>query len=265
MKWFFKLTLRFILCLIVLVQSASAQQVIALSEGSSLTVYLPAKEKVTGTAVLVIPGGAYAFRATSTEGTPIAKAFAERGVAAFVLKYRLPGEVKTGDKSIGPLQDGQQALKLIRQRAGEYGIKANKTGVIGFSAGGHLAAMLATRSAERPDFAVLVYPVISMKKDLTHAGSREYLLGTNPSDSLVNAFSAEMLVTAKTPPVYLTHTADDSIVSVKNSIAMYQALISKSVDAELHLYPKGDHGFIQRLPVNEWIDPMLLFMKKCGF
>jgi acetyl esterase/lipase len=261
MKWFFKLTL----CLIVLVQSASAQQVIALSEGSSVTVYLPEKEKATGTAVLVIPGGAYAFRATSTEGTPIAKAFADNGVAAFVLNYRLPGEVKTGYKSIGPLEDGQQALKLIRQRAVEFGLNPAKVGVIGFSAGGHLAAMLATKSVERPDFAVLVYPVISMKEQLTHTGSRQNLLGSNPSDSLVMAFSAEQLVTATTPPTYLTHTADDQIVSVQNSITMYQALIAKSVDAELHLYPKGDHGFIQRLPVSEWLDPVLLFMKKQGF
>ncbi|MBB5438003.1 acetyl esterase/lipase [Pedobacter sp. AK017] len=279
MKRTFKLTLSVPLtfCLWLLCGVVSAQQLIPLQGegGPGITAYLPAKGIATGTAVLVIPGGAYAFLATSTEGTPIAKAFAERGIAAFVLKYRLPAEVGVGDKSIGPLQDGQQALRLIRQRAAEFGINAGKVGVIGFSAGGHLAATLATKFGKpvidasgvnlRPDFAVLVYPVISMTKDLTHMGSRVSLLGAAPSDTLVNAFSAEQLVTINTPPVYLTHTADDGLVKVENSIAMYEALIAKSVDAELHLYPRGDHGFIQRLPVSEWLNPVLLFMKKEGF
>lgn len=265
-------------CLWLLCGIVSAQQLIPLDGegGSTITAYLPEKGKATCTAVLVIPGGAYAFLATETEGTPIAKAFAERGIAAFVLRYRLPAEIKTGYKSIGPLQDGQQALKLIRQRAAEFGVNPAKVGVIGFSAGGHLAATLAAKFNKpvienkedvnlRPDFAVLVYPVISMTKDLTHMGSRNSLLGSNPTDSLVNVFSAEQLVTINTPPMYITHTADDGLVKVQNSLAMYEALIAKSVDAELHLYPRGDHGFIQRLPVAEWLDPILLFMKKQGF
>jgi acetyl esterase/lipase len=241
-----------------------ALQVIPLdAEGlAAITAYLPATGKATGTAVLVIPGGGYGFLATDTEGTPIAKAFKEKGVAAFVLKYRLPGQ-----KSGIPVQDAEQAMKLIRTRAAEFGIDVAKVGVIGFSAGGHLAATLANRSSRdvAPNFSVLVYPVISMKRELTHAGSRMNLLGNAPTDSLVKAYSAEEQVTVNTPPTYITHTADDDVVSVQNSIVMYQALVKNYVDAELHLFPRGNHGFIQRLPVSEWLEPVLLFMKKQGF
>jgi acetyl esterase/lipase len=273
------LTLKLTLSLLVLMLNTSAQQVIPLKAdggAGTLTAYLPAKEKATGTAVLVIPGGGYGGLATSTEGTPIAKAFAEKGIAAFVLKYHLPDKDSTANKSNGPLMDAQQAIKMIKEGAKKWGFDPNSVGVIGFSAGGHLAAMLGTQfnkslidnpasTTLRPAFMILVYPVISMENLLAEAGSKYNLLGEKPTVERVSWFSPEQNVSWQTPPTYLTHAADDGMVKVENSIVMYQALIKEKVKAELHLFPEGDHGFIQGLPVNEWIDPMLLFIKKCGF
>jgi acetyl esterase/lipase len=264
--------------LLGLVFGVKAQEVIPLDRKneSSITAYLPAKEKATGTAVLVIPGGSYGGLATKTEGTPIAKAFAEKGIAAFVLKYRLPDKDSTENKSNGPLMDAQQAIKMIKEGAKQWGFDPNSVGVIGLSAGGHLAATLGTQFSKslidnpsqislRPAFMILVYPVISMENPLAEGGSRYNLLGENPTPEKVSWFSAEQNVSWQTPPTYLSHTADDGIVKVENSIVMYQALIKEKIKAELHLFPEGNHGFIQRLPVNEWIDPMMVFIKKCGF
>lgn len=264
--------------LLGLVFGVKAQEVIPLDEknGSSITAYLPVKGKATGTAVLVIPGGAYGALAISTEGTPIAKAFAEKGIAAFVLKYRVPSKDTTLNKSNGPLMDAQQAMKIIKEGAKIWGFDPNSVGVIGFSAGGHLAAMLGTHFNKsqidnptaislRPAFMIVVYPVISMEQNLAQMESKMNLLGSKPTQEQITWFSAEQNVSWQTPPTYLTHTADDWIVNVQNSITMYQALIKENIKTELHLYPEGNHGFIQRRPVAEWIDPMMLFIKKCGF
>jgi acetyl esterase/lipase len=245
-------------------------------EQPTLQVYLPSKEKSDGTAVIIFPGGAYAFLAYQEEGTVIAKAFVERGIAAFVVKYRLPKNEYMQDKSFGPLMDAQQAIKVVRSEAVSWGIDSKKIGVIGYSAGGHLASTLGTHYGKsyvpnienislRPDFIILVYPVISMGDSLTHMGSRISLLGMEPSKEKVDLFSNELQVTKDTPPTYLTHTGDDGLVDVANSIVFYQALRRKGVDAELHLFPKGNHGFTQRLPVNEWLEPMLAFLKREGF
>jgi len=245
-------------------------------EAPSLTLYLPIKEKATGTAVLVIPGGAYGFLAFEEEGIAIAKAFAEKGIAAFVLKYRLPKRETMRDKSYGPLMDAQQAMKVIRSNAMGWNFNPAKVGVIGYSAGGHLASTLGTHFSKsyipnkdniglRPDFMILVYPVISMNDQLTHMGSKINLLGMEPSKEKVDLFSNELQVTKETPPTYLTHCGDDQVVDVNNSIVFYQALQKNGVDAELHLFPKGNHGFTQRLPVGEWMDPMLGFLKREGF
>lgn len=247
-----------------------------LRDQPTLTIFTPQKEKVTGAAILVIPGGAYAFLAMQEEGLDIGRAFADRGITAFVLKYRLPNDATMRDKSFGPLTDAQQAIKYVREHAAEFHIDSTKVGVIGFSAGGHLAATLGTHydtclvdnpnhTNLRPDFMILVYPVISMDEQLTHPGSRISLLGEKPAAATVNYFSSEKQVRADTPPTYITHTGDDAVVSVYNSMVFYNSLLQHKVDAELHLYPKGDHGFIQRLPINEWLDPMLLFLKKQGF
>ncbi|MCS3801033.1 alpha/beta hydrolase [Niastella sp. OAS944] len=239
----------------------------------TMTAYLPSKEKATGTGVLIFPGGGYGFLATETEGTPIAEAFVQKGIAAFVIKYRLPQQTNLPDKSMGPLIDAQQAIKIVRDSASSWHLENNKIGVIGFSAGGHLASSLGVHYDTsyipnehkinlRPDFMLLIYPVISMKKKITHVGSRINLIGSQATAEKVKFFSSEDNVNSRTPPTYITHTGDDQIVDVENSIQMYQWLQIVGVDAELHIYPRGNHGFIQRQPVNEWLNPILDFLKK---
>lgn len=233
-------------------------------------IYLPEKDKATGAAVLICPGGAYGVIVFQGEGQSTAKRFAENGIAAFVLKYRLPSDEYMTNKSIGPLQDAQQAIKLIRENAGKWGINPKKVGVVGFSAGGHLASTLATHFEKsyinnlnntnlRPDFQILVYPVISMKKELTHADSRRNLLGDHPADDLVGDFSNETRVNANAPQAYITHTADDQVVDVDNSILYFEALRKHKVPVEMHIFPKGGHGFIFSRP--GWMLPLMEWMK----
>jgi len=242
----------------------------------AIELYLPKSENSTRMSVLIIPGGAYGFLAYQEEGIDVAKEFAKNGVTAFVLRYRLPTNKTLKDKTLGSLQDAQKAIKMIRTRAVELKLDPKKIGVIGFSAGGHLASMLSTKfhgnyieNIEkinlRPDFLILVYPLISMDQKLTHALSRYNLLGQNPTENQIWTFSGDKQVSFDTPPTYLTHAEDDQVVSVNNSIAMYKALVNNNVPAEMHLFPKGDHGFTQRLPVHEWLDPILLWLQKGGF
>lgn len=248
----------------------------AKTEIPDLTVYLPQGTQHTKTGILIIPGGGYGFVSSIKEGSEIATYFASKGIAAFVLKYRLPNDSTMREKKTGPIQDAQRALQIIRMNAGKWGVDNNKIGVIGFSAGGHLASTLGTHfnrsfiSNEnkvnlRPDFMILVYPVISMKQELTHAGSRMNLLGKTPANEDVNYFSNEEQVTATTPPTYLTHTGDDKVVSVQNSIAFYQALLKNHVSAEMLLVPEGDHGFIFKIKQEEYMDPIFLWMRKGGW
>jgi len=237
----------------------------------TLEIYLPEKEKTTGTAVIIIPGGSYAVVVYQGEGISTAKQFAKNGIVAFVLKYRLPDDSIMQNKTIGPLQDAQQAIKFVRENAGKWGVDINKVGIVGFSAGGHLASTAATHFQKamienksntnlRPDFQVVVYPVISMQDSLTHRDSRNNLLGKNPSRELTDQYSNELQVTANTPPTYITHAADDNVVDVDNSIRYFEALRHNKVPVEMHIYPSGGHGFIFRQP--DWIDPLLLWMKK---
>jgi acetyl esterase/lipase len=237
----------------------------------TLEVYLPEKEKASGTAMIIIPGGGYSVVVYQGEGISTAKQFAKNGIAAFVLKYRLPDDSIMENKTIGPLQDAQQAIKLVRENASKWGVDVNKVGVIGFSAGGHLASTVATHFQKpvienpnntnlRPDFQVVVYPVISMQDSLTHRDSRRSLLGKNPSKELIDEYSNELQVTNNTPPAYITHAADDKTVDVDNSIAYFESLRHHNVDVEMHIYPKGGHGFIFRQP--DWIEPLLLWIKK---
>ena len=237
----------------------------------TLEIYLPEKEKTTGTAVIIIPGGSYAVVVYQGEGISTAKQFAKNGIVAFVLKYRLPDDSIMQNKTIGPLQDAQQAIKFVRENAGKWGVDINKVGIVGFSAGGHLASTAATHFQKamienksntnlRPDFQVVVYPVISMQDSLTHRDSRNNLLGKTPSRELTDQYSNELQVTANTPPTYITHAADDNVVDVDNSIRYFEALRHNKVPVEMHIYPGGGHGFIFRQP--DWIDPLLLWMKK---
>lgn len=276
-----------VICSVLLRNIAIAQQIIPLysdtipnqfdsieKDQPTLECFLPAKDKANGTAIIIFPGGAYTFLAYTEEGTDIAKSFVQKGFAAFVVKYRLPEAAKSNNSFV-PIMDGQQAIKLVRSKAHDWNFDIKKIGVIGYSAGGHLASTLGTHFntnyipnkeniSVRPDFMILVYPVISMQDQLTHVGSRVSLLGTQPTREKIDLYSNELQVTKDTPPTYLTHTGDDSIVDVNNSIVFYQALQKNGVDAELHLFPKGNHGFTQRLPVNEWMEPMLSFLKREG-
>ena len=237
----------------------------------TLEVYLPDKAIATGTAVVVIPGGGYGVVVYQGEGVGTAKALVQNGVAAFVLKYRLPSDSSMVDKTIGPLQDAQQAIKRVREGASKWGVDPGKIGIMGFSAGGHLASTEATHfdkalidnpenTSLRPDFQVLVYPVISMRDSLAHRGSRDNLLGRNPSRQSIALYSNELQIRANTPPTYLTHAADDKVVDVDNSIAYFEALRHQKIPVEMHIYPKGDHGFIFRQP--GWIDPLFDWLKR---
>ena len=221
----------------------------------TLEIYLPEKGKETGTAVVICPGGGYSVVVYQGEGVSNAKELAKNGIAAFVLKYRLPVDAIMTDKSTGPLQDAQQAIKLVRENAVKWNIDPAKIGIMGFSAGGHLASTVATHfekalinnpkgTSLRPDFQVVVYPVISMQQALTHRDSRKQLLGEQPSQQLVDLFSNELQVKENTPPAYITHAADDNVVDVDNSINYFEALRRHKVPVEMHIYPKGGHGFI---------------------
>lgn len=237
----------------------------------TLEVFHADKEKSTGAAVIICPGGGYSVIVYEGEGVMTAKELAKNGVTAFVLKYRLPSDSTMTDKSIGPLQDVQQAFKLVRERAKEWNLDANKIGIMGFSAGGHLAATGATHykkalienknnTSLRPDFQVLVYPVISMRDSLTHRDSRKQLLGEKPSANAINDFSNELQVTSDAPPAFITFATDDKLVDVDNGISYYQALRHNNVDVEMHLYSKGGHGFIFR--ERSWTEPLLHWMRK---
>ena len=242
----------------------------------TIQVFKPAAGEATGTAMLIIPGGGYAVIVYAGEGINSAKALAEKGITTFVLKYRLPKDELQNDKSIAPLQDAQQAMKVIRERAEEFGIDPNKIGVMGFSAGGHLASMLATHyepalidnpdgTSLRPDFQIVVYPVISFLDSITHKDSRTALLGENFTEKEMINFSNELQVTSDTPPAYITHAGDDGLVPVDNSLNYYRQLIQHKVPAEMHLYPKGNHGFLLRWPIDEWRSPLLRWMNQAGF
>ena len=238
----------------------------------TLEIYLPAKEQSNGSAVIICPGGGYGMESYRLEGINIAKTFINHGTAAFILKYRLPSDSIMPDKTIGPLQDAQQAIKLVREQSVKWNIDPDKIGIMGFSAGGHLASSAGThfdtclvpneeKISIRPDFMILVYPVISMNDKLTHRGSRKNLLGENPSPEKIGFFSNELHVTNQTPPTYLTHTGDDSVVDVDNSITFYEELRHHQVPAEMHLFPKGNHGFVLSIPTEEWMAPLFSWMK----
>jgi acetyl esterase/lipase len=221
------------------------------------------KEKATGTAVLICPGGSYSGVSMIKEGSEIAKWFNELGVSAFVLYYRMPN----GHSEI-PLKDAQTALRIIHQRAGEWNINKNEIGIMGFSAGGHLASTAGTHfktKIERPAFMILAYPVVTMKNDYTHGLSRQNLLGSNPSDELVTLYSNELQVTKKTPPTFIVHAIDDKGVPVANSEQLLKALQDHKVPAELHKFDVGGHAFGMRkhgIPLDDWPDLLKSWLKK---
>lgn len=213
--------------------------------------YLP--KKPNGTAVIICPGGGYGILSLVQEGVKVAEKLNEIGVAAFVLKYRLPSDLIMVDKTMGPLQDALQAMYLVRKNASLWGINPAKIGIMGFSAGGHLAASVSVHYNDlkvqnqeqislRPDFSILIYPVISFGT-VTHAGSVKNLLGENPTAAQRSYFSSQNYVNAQTPPAFLVHANNDASVPVKNSILYNEALTKFKVPAEMHIYPAGGHGF----------------------
>jgi acetyl esterase/lipase len=210
--------------------------------------------KATGTAVIICPGGGYWALAYKHEGSQVAAWLNSIGITAFVLKYRLPDDTIMKDKSIGPMQDGQRAIRIVRRHAKEWNINPDKIGIMGFSAGGHLASTLSTHYSEkvyevkdstsaRPDFSLLIYPVISMDSSITHMGSRENLLGKHPSPKMVRHFSNELQVNKQTPPAFLVQSFDDTTVPVENSIVYALALKKYHIPVELHIYESGGHGY----------------------
>ncbi len=264
----------------------------------TLTVFLPERSKATGTAVIVCPGGGYQILATSHEGSDMARRFNEEGVAAFVLKYRLPREEIMIDKKIGPLQDVQRATQVVRERAAEWGIRPNRIGILGSSAGGHLASTAGTHWHEsfidnpentslRPDFMILNYPVISFSDSLTHGGSRVSLISTKKftsddhrygripasakalglSESDVINFSNELQVNNRTPPTFITAPLTDKVVPVGNTLAFITALQQYNVPVESFLYEKGEHGYGMYNPAakQQWTESCIAWMKRMDF
>ena len=242
----------------------------------TLTPFLPPADKATGTAVVICPGGGYGGLAISYEGMDVGAWMAKRGVAGFVLKYRVAPY-----KHPVPLQDAQRALRTVRARAKEWGVDPGRVGIMGFSAGGHLASTAAThfddgksdaddpieRQGCRPDFAILAYPVITLKPPFAHMGSRNNLLGKDADDKLVESLCNDEQVTDKTPPTFLFHTADDNAVPVENSILFFEACRKAKVPAELHVYRHGRHGvgLAPDIPaLASWPDCLEAWMKDRG-
>ena len=241
--------------------------------------YYPApQDKACGTAVVVCPGGGYGALAVDHEGTQIARWFNSFGVTAFVLKYRLAPRYHHP----APMDDVQRALQYVRANAAECAIAPNRIGVMGFSAGGHLASTAATKHlaadvdstdpvrkvSSRPDFAILCYPVITMTADWGHGGSKKNLLGDNPAPELAKLMSSELQVTPETPPTFIFHTAEDTAVPVENALAFYSAIRKHKVPGALHIYPFGPHG-VGLAPgdaaLSTWKDRLHDWLRDSGF
>lgn len=221
------------------------------------------KAKANGSAVLICPGGGYGGVSQIKEGEEFARWFNEMGISAFVLYYRMPN----GHHAI-PLTDMQTAFSIIRNRAKEWKIKKNKIGIMGFSAGGHLASTFGTHfktKSERPAFMILGYPVVTMDSTYTHKGSRNNLLGKKPSEDLVKFYSNELHVTKKTPPTFIVHAKDDGAVPIANSENLKKALEANKVPVRLVIYDKGGHGFGMRkknIPADNWPNELKSWMKE---
>lgn len=237
-------------------------------------IYLPPKEKATGAGVIIFPGGGYGILAIAHEGHDVAKRFNEMGIAAFVVKYRLPSDNIMVNKEIGPLQDAQRAIQLVRENAKEWGVNSNKIGIMGFSAGGHLASTAGThfnkayisnpkKISLRPDFMILGYPVISFNDSIGHTGSKNNLIGKDASKEKVAEYSNELHVNKNTPPTFLVHAKDDKGVPVRNSEIFYEQLQKNKVPAEIYLYEKGGHGFGMNNSTSDvkWMDLVEKWMK----
>jgi acetyl esterase/lipase len=294
-------------CLLIVMKNVSAQEIIPLYNGAvpgnkqvidketsdrdddgrqrihhtskpTLEIFVPAAGNANGTAIIICPGGGYSYTAYSHEGTDVAKQMNLVGVTAFVLKYRIPDDAVMENKTIAPLQDAQQAIKFVRENAAKWSLRTDRIGILGFSAGGHLASTAGTHfykpvienkngTSLRPDYMILVYPVISFNDSIAHIGSRNNLLGNNPPDSLIAFYSNELQVRADTPPTFLVHASDDGGVNPLNSVRFYEALLKNKVPAEMHLYKAGGHGFglNNRKTPEKWMDACKGWMDSNGW
>jgi len=243
----------------------------------TITPYFADKDKANGTAVIICPGGGYIGLSIDNEGWSIAKAFNKIGVTAFVLKYRLPSDSIMIDKTIGPLQDAQRAVQLVRENATKWNINPDRIGIIGFSAGGHLASTALTHFDKvviankdnisvRPDFGILLYPVITFGPE-GHVGSRENLIGKNPTQAQIDYYSNEKQVTPNTPPTFLVQAEDDDEVPVENSLMFYHAMVKNKVKGEIHIYQAGGHGFglDNSTTKDEWFSRLTNWMDANGW
>ncbi|NII81991.1 MULTISPECIES: alpha/beta hydrolase [unclassified Pedobacter] len=241
----------------------------------TMQAYLPNKNKANGTAVIIFAGGGY-FVLAPKKCIEIAKAFNTLGVAAFVVKYRLPSDKIMNDKTIGPLQDAQTAIKMVRMRAGEWNINPNKIGMMGLSAGGHLVSTEGTQlnrvvidnkenTSLRPDFMILLYPVIIYDPDIPR--TRENLIGKKPTPQTLGLYSTNKSVSQATPPTFLVHAADDDVIPVKNSLQFFDALQKAKVKSEMHILQTGGHGFgiYDEENKDSWFVSCYKWMIKNGF
>lgn len=239
-----------------------------------MTVFSPPPGKASGTAMVICSGGSYGAIADNWEGIPAAKAFSAAGITCFLLHYRLPKADMMVHKEIGPVQDVQRAMQYIRTHAVAYGVDTSKVGLMGFSAGGHLVSTAGTHFQHayidnpdkvnlRPDFMVLVYPVISFTDSLTHSESRNNLVGPDITQEKINEFSNERQVTHTNPPVFITHAIDDDVVPVANSLYFTAALQQQQVPVNLFLYNKGGHGFgiENKTAVVQWTAPCIQWIR----
>lgn len=240
----------------------------------TLLVYQPPIENRSKTAVIICPGGGYWRVYMYGEGVEVARWLNSLGITAFVLKYRIPSDETMPDKSIGPLQDAQRSIQLVREQADKYGIDTGRIGILGFSAGGHLASTTGTHFQQatienrlnislRPDFMILLYPVISFADSICNMMSRDDLLGKHPDTTSILAFSNERHVTEQTPPTFIMQAENDPGVPVENSICFYEALVKNHVPAELLIYPGGGHGFGMHNPstTDKWTDHLEKWLK----
>jgi acetyl esterase/lipase len=261
-------------------EKSESRDIVLISKVQSpeIAVFLPAKRNANGQAVIICPGGGYAYLAYNWEGTDVAKLLNAKGITAIVLKYRLPNSKSNINPTLSPLMDAKRAMRIVRANAAKWNIQKNDIGIMGFSAGGHLASTLAThfdegdasskdsieQQSSRPDFAVLIYPVITMNKGFTHMGSRTNLLGNDPDSALVNLYSNELQVTKQTPPTFLVHATDDKTVPVENSLRFYEAVKNNGVPVEMHIFPHGGHGFglaLGKGELEDWTNLLVAWMR----
>lgn len=243
-----------------------------------IEVYLPTKQSANGQAVLIFPGGGYHGLAYDWEGTDIAKMLNYKGIAGIVVKYRLPLSKSLTNKKNVPLQDAQRAFRIVKSNASKWNISENEIGIIGFSAGGHLAATLGVHYNDvvyerqdamddlsaKPSFMALIYPVITFNAEYAHMGSRVALLGEKPSESMINYFSNELSVDKNTAPTFLLHAVDDTSVPVENSLLFFKALKKNNVPVEMHIYPKGGHGFslaVDNTHLKSWTNNLFIWLE----